>query len=379
MRPRRPLGEVLRLDLDQVDVEADQQYRIAGVYSFGRGLFERGPIAGSDTSYKALNRLHRGQLVLSRLKAFEGAIAVVPESFDGWFLSPEFPTFRCDPDQLSERYLSHVCRWRDFWSMLASTSKGIGARRERVHPSALLELELRFPPTDEQRRVSERLDRLSRAAAAVEDHAPRVVERLSALRTALAGQDGERLPLGRLVKPVSRPVTVEPDVEYRLVGCRWYSEGLFERERKAGRDVAASRLYSIHTGDLVYNRLFAWKGSFGLVPDHLDGGTVSAEFPSFLIDSARILPEYLLTVTTSREFLDQVDLRSSGSTPTSRNRLKEGDFLQIEVTVPPIEVQITAVAAMARISQVRDLRVRQRALREALVPAALNETFAELS
>lgn len=59
-----------------------------GVYGFGRGLFERGPIDGGETSYKSLNRLHANMFVVSRLKAFEGALTIVPDGFNGWFLSP---------------------------------------------------------------------------------------------------------------------------------------------------------------------------------------------------------------------------------------------------------------------------------------------------
>lgn len=130
------------LDVDAVDVEPGPEYSIAGVYSFGRGLFARGPITATDTSYKKLHRLHEGQLVMSRLKAFEGAVAVVPREFDGWFLSPEFPTFTCVDSELDSTYLSHICGWASFWQTLAAQSTGIGARRERVHASAMLALEL---------------------------------------------------------------------------------------------------------------------------------------------------------------------------------------------------------------------------------------------
>jgi type I restriction enzyme S subunit len=89
----RPLGDVLQLASAEVPVRADDIYPVAGVLSFGRGLFQRGPILGNETSYSRLNRLEPGRLVMSRLKAFEGALGVIPAEFGGWFLSPEFPTF----------------------------------------------------------------------------------------------------------------------------------------------------------------------------------------------------------------------------------------------------------------------------------------------
>ena len=98
--PERPLGDVLQLAPAEVPVEADGTYPIAGVYSFGRGLFQRGPISGSETSYARLNRLAPGRLVMSRLKAFEGALTVIPAEFDGWFLSLSSLPSRSTPRRL---------------------------------------------------------------------------------------------------------------------------------------------------------------------------------------------------------------------------------------------------------------------------------------
>jgi hypothetical protein len=46
--PTVKLGEVLRLDLDRVPVDAATSCPMVGVLSFGRGLFEREPILGDD-------------------------------------------------------------------------------------------------------------------------------------------------------------------------------------------------------------------------------------------------------------------------------------------------------------------------------------------
>ena len=158
----RPLSDVMDIDLDLVDVDPQMLYNVAGVYGFGRGVFARAPISGSETSYRQLNRLHADRLVMSRLKAFQGAVSVVPEQFDGWYLSPEFPTFRCREGALDPGYLGVLCRWPEFWSRLSQASAGIGARRERVHPEALGAISIPVPPIDEQRRIASRLGTIKR-------------------------------------------------------------------------------------------------------------------------------------------------------------------------------------------------------------------------
>ncbi|SNT06391.1 type I restriction enzyme, S subunit [Streptosporangium subroseum] len=157
-----PLGDALISEIDGVDVSPDETYRIAGVFGRGRGIFGRGPILGNETSYKKLHRIHAGSLVMSRLKAFEGAIGVVPDEFDGWFLSPEFPTFAVREDRAIMNYIKHLCSWPDFWGMLQGESKGLGARRERVSANRLLSIRVPLPNLDEQRIIAIKFDRLAR-------------------------------------------------------------------------------------------------------------------------------------------------------------------------------------------------------------------------
>ncbi len=87
------LEKVLTLSKNAVPSASLNEINLAGVYSFGRGLFKRGPISPTETTYKSYNRLVVDEFVISQPKAWEGAIARVTEEFAGWYLSPVFPTF----------------------------------------------------------------------------------------------------------------------------------------------------------------------------------------------------------------------------------------------------------------------------------------------
>jgi type I restriction enzyme S subunit len=151
--PERPLAVALDLELNDFPVDRDALYERAGVLSFGRGLFTHGPMRGSQTKYAKLRYVHAGQLVMSRLKAFEGAVAVATPGFDGTVVSQEFVTFRpkagVDPN-----WVDSLCRWPYFWDALRATSTGIGARRERVGADALLSLRVPYPGTTSLRRIA---------------------------------------------------------------------------------------------------------------------------------------------------------------------------------------------------------------------------------
>lgn len=174
---RLRLAEVLTNRNEEVPVQDSASYDIAGVYSFGRGIFRRGPLAGSGTSYRALHRLRKGQVVMSRLKAWEGAIAVVPADLDGWYLSPEFPTFDIDMAQVDVDYFGSLITSEPFWRSLRGESRGIGARRERVHASRLLEQVVDLPPISIQRSIARTL-RFLHGAESLRSGAPGRIDAL---------------------------------------------------------------------------------------------------------------------------------------------------------------------------------------------------------
>ncbi len=157
-----PLREVLGLAIEAVPVDADTHYEMAGVYSFGRGLFRRTDLPGSTTSYKTLHRLRAGQIVMSRLKAWEGAMALVDAPFEGSYLSPEFPTFDVNDDLLDERFCEALFASEPFWNQLKGSSKGIGARKERVSAERLLDVVVELPSLPQQRIIASQLECLTR-------------------------------------------------------------------------------------------------------------------------------------------------------------------------------------------------------------------------
>lgn len=85
------LGDVMALDLDPYRVEAGKTYPNIGIYSFGRGTFGKSAIDAAETSASTLYRVRAGQIIYSRLFAFEGAYASVPTEHEGAFVSNEFP------------------------------------------------------------------------------------------------------------------------------------------------------------------------------------------------------------------------------------------------------------------------------------------------
>jgi type I restriction enzyme S subunit len=172
-----------------------------------------------------------------------------------------------------------------------------------------------------------------------------------------------RIRVGNLVSQVSTRVKAEAESEYKMAGVKWYGEGIFHRETVRGDQMSAKQVTPLVPGALIYNRLFAWKASFAVVPPEFADCYVSNEFPQFVPDTTRVLPEYLYLFCTREATIRAVNTASTGSAAVSRNRFKEDQFLAFEIPLPPVAEQKAIVArwrkAKDEISAARE-RVEQR-------------------
>lgn len=159
----RRAGDHLTFDPSELRVAADTAYRAMGVFGHARGVIDRGHFMGADTKYSTMYAAEAGQVIFSRLKAFEGAVAVVPDEMEGALVSKEFPLFTPHP-QVDVDFLDAVISAPRFVDSMASKSTGIGARRERLSTEQFLTLP--FPVTTVAQQV--RIGAMQRLVRAVE-------------------------------------------------------------------------------------------------------------------------------------------------------------------------------------------------------------------
>ena len=191
------------------------------------------------------------------------------------------------------------------------------------------------------------------------------------------------VPLSEILTLIRRPEAIETQKIYHILGAHWYAAGLYTKDIKSGSQIQANVVYRVEQGDFVYNRLFAWKGSFAIATTANHGCYVSNEFPCFTIKQDYVDSYYLLRYFSRASAWNEALSLSSGGTPTSRNRLKEEKFLAMEIPLPPLEEQRRIVARVeelaGKIEEARSLR--QQALEEtkALVVSSARKLLAAVS
>lgn len=149
------LHDVIELHELSEPVTATGAYPQVGVRGFGGGLFAKSAILGTETTYKSFNRLFTGAIVLSQVKGWEGAIALCPMDLHGWYVSPEYRTFKCRENQSIPEYLGALVKTEWFWRHLQDATRGVGARRERTRPEQFLNIEIPMPTIADQERIVE--------------------------------------------------------------------------------------------------------------------------------------------------------------------------------------------------------------------------------
>lgn len=170
----------------------------------------------------------------------------------------------------------------------------------------------------------------------------------------------ERVPFRELMRPNARPYTLAEDQDANLVGMRLYGAGPFHRELKPAIQIAKKSHFVIQAGDVIYNKLFAWKGTFGIVPPELNGMYVSDKFPTYVLNRSRVDENYLKWFFRHPDVWEQARLMSTGSAAVSKLTLNPPKFLNLEIPLPPLEEQRRIIARIEGLaSKVNEAKLRR--------------------
>lgn len=102
----------------------------------------------------------RGQFILSRIDARNGAFGIVPGELDGAIVTNDFPVFIVVENRLLPAYLGWICRTASFVEECKRASEGT-TNRVRLQEDKFPAREIPLPPLAEQRRVVARIEELA--------------------------------------------------------------------------------------------------------------------------------------------------------------------------------------------------------------------------
>jgi type I restriction enzyme, S subunit len=96
-------------------------------------------------------------------------------------------------------------------------------------------------------------------------------------------------------------------------------------------------MFAAYPGDLVFSKIDARNGAIGLVTSGAPQVVVTSEYPVFIPDQSRILPEFLKFLLRADHFKAELNARASGT--SGRKRITADAFLSMNVPLPDLTEQ----------------------------------------
>jgi restriction endonuclease S subunit len=371
------LGDVLELRRRKVALGASDEYVEVGLRSYGKGVFHKPAATGAQLGNKKVYAVEPGDLVISNVFAWEGALAVASEAERGLIGSHRFMTWiPRNADRVDVRYLWHYFLSEPGLLQLRRASPGSAGRNRTLGISALEDIKLPLPDLSEQQRIAARLDRFAETSQVSRDSEEfeltwrHLVERLT------FGSPASLQRIGDVLRPKAMEL-VDRDSEYQIAGVYSFGRGLLSRGALKGADTKYKSFTQLDRNDVVYSKLGAFEGAVAVVPASYDGFYVSPEFPVFdILGSAD--PAFVRYCVIAESFVRQLVAATSG-VGARQKRVSPKAFLDLSVPIPSLDEQREIARRLDLASQALALKRDAVRVREALLPAARNDAFIKLT
>lgn len=182
---------------------------------------------------------------------------------------------------------------------------------------------------------------------------------------------------------VDRKIILDDLATYSRVGVRWYGLGAFVRDTVEGFEIKRKQQWILKKGDIVYNKLFAWRGSFAIADKPVDGHIVSDKFPTYKADTNVLDLDYLKYYFRTPQLAKQAENLSKGAAAISKLTLNPPQFWDLEIPLPPLDEQRRIVARIeelaAKVEQAQRLRQKSVAEVEALIVSGIKKVLSDAS
>jgi type I restriction enzyme, S subunit len=373
--------DVLRLNRRPVEIEPTAEYVAIGIRSFGRGIFHYPPTEGSQLSKLRFFEIHPDELVVSNIKAWEGAIAVSSADDAGCIGSNRFLSYTPIDNAIDVRYSCYFFLSEAGLPLIQRASPGSADRNRTLAIERFENLVIPLPDLSDQRRIVSRLTTLLGSIDVIQQRlkgndASLIVALYPGLVTrTLAAETTTSQPLGELIEFVNDLVRPgEP------AGPAESFVGLQHIESHTGRRIGSlplgdekGRKFRFQPGDIVYGYLRPYLNKVWVADMH---GLCSVD--QYVLRPTNGVPaSYLAHALRSRATLDQaIELTHSLQLPRLRSRLLANLEIPVVASERVRPVTDDLDHALEKIVEARALRLRQETVLKGLRESVLNRAFA---
>jgi type I restriction enzyme S subunit len=375
-RQNVPLGQLCKpIERPETPVPG-KDYRQIGVRLWGEGAYEREILEGSQTRYRSLNRVAEGDIIVNKIWARNGSVAVVPKDLEDCYCSSEFPLFSPTEDKMDARWFHWITKTIWFWNECGIASQGTSGKN-RIRPKRFLEISIPLPPLSEQRHIISKLEQLASRTEDAKAIINELEQESKAFILSCVNKISSAASYGTIqeISPlIRRRIDIEPSRDYPELGIRSFGKGTFHKPAIKGSELGSKRIFSIEPGDLIFSNVFAWEGAIAVAQQNDIGRYGSHRFITCVPDPARAKAEFLCNYFLTDEGIEKIRAASPGG--AGRNRTLNIKKLEvIEVPVPNIRQQEIFCSLLARIESAQVERKKSREAIESVIPSVLQRVF----
>lgn len=161
--PLRTMAEVAPVVRRNVEIDISMRYREVGARSFGKGLFIKPDFDGAEATWQKPVWIKAGDLVLSNIKAWEGAIAIASDIHDGCIASHRYIACVPDTELATVGFLAYYLLSEEGLEQISFASPGTADRNRTLSLGNLGKIEVPTPSLIKQ----QTFDRLQAEVAAL--------------------------------------------------------------------------------------------------------------------------------------------------------------------------------------------------------------------
>ncbi|MER9868393.1 restriction endonuclease subunit S [Mesorhizobium sp. M0136] len=146
-----------------------------------------------------------------------------------------------------------------------------------------------------------------------------------------------RIPMGRLLKEVRRPVRMVDEQVYDLVTVKRARGGIVRREHLTGKEISVKSQFRIERGDFLISKRQIVHGACALVPSQFAGSIVSNEYAVLQPDDN--LDNQFLAYLSHTPYFQQTCFHSSIGVHIEKMIFKLDRWFRWEFNIPPLAEQ----------------------------------------
>ena len=168
--PGVPLRELLMPREDYVRIQDDTEYTRPRVQLHFRGARIRDRVVGSEIGSKLQTVIRTNDLLLSRIDARNGAMALVPSELEGAIATNDFPVFEIRSERVLPAYLRYCLFQPSMLRVYEHLSRG-STNRRRLSVEKFLDLKIALPSDlDTQLTVADTLRKAEEGIGNLREH-----------------------------------------------------------------------------------------------------------------------------------------------------------------------------------------------------------------